>query len=307
MRDNEARTRLKVMPRDPASPNPFQRPYGASRGPATIATDAKPKRQGRKNGRKLLRPVRPNAGLEIEYRRRLRALVDGMNAETLRAIERAYEQTPPEMALDALPAERFQVIMNEVARRWQANFNAAAPMLAEYFATSVFLRTDSALRAALKKGGFSVRFQMTPAMQDIVHATVEANVGLIKSIPQQYLTQVQGMVMRSVQTGRDAGQLYSDIRGQFDVTRRRAALIARDQNNKATSALHEARKKELGIEESVWMHSGGGKHPRPKHVKANGTVFRTGVGLPVGDKGQYVLPGEEINCKCVSRAVIPGF
>jgi SPP1 gp7 family putative phage head morphogenesis protein len=256
----------------------------------------------------LLRPVRPNAGLEASYRREILKMVDGMQAETMRLIKRAYQMNPPEMAADAeTPADYLQLAMNEIAKRWQAQFDVGAPMLAEYFATAVRFRTDSALKAALRKGGFSVEFRLTPAVKDILGATIEANVGLIRSIPAQYLTQVQGMVMRSVQTGRDAGQLYADIRSQFNVTRRRAALISRDQSNKATSAIREARNKEAGITESVWMHSSGGKKPRPKHVKANGTVYKTGVGLPIGDKGEFVLPGESINCRCVSRAVIPGF
>lgn len=256
----------------------------------------------------LLRAVRPNVGTEAIYRRKILDLVDGMNAEALRLIKRTYQMNEPVMAADAnSPANAFQVAMNDIARRWQAQFDVAAPMLAEYFATAVHLRTDAALKAALRAGGFSVEFRMTPGVRDILGATIEANVGLIRSIPQQYLTQVQGMVMRSVQTGRDAGQLYSDIREQFGVTRRRAALIARDQNNKATSAIQEARRKEAGLTQAVWMHSGGGKHPRPKHVKANGSIYEVGVGLPIGDKGQWVLPGEEINCRCVSRAVIPGF
>lgn len=304
--------RSKIVARDSSSPNMFCRPVGAARGQIVapvMAADARRSGLTRRKGRTLLRAIRPNAGTEAIYRRRILDLVDGMAAETMRLIKRTYQMTPPVAAQDAVdtPADVFQLAMNEIAKRWQLQFDHAAPMLAEYFSTAVWMRTDAQLKAALKAGGFSVEFHITPAMKDILQATVEQNVGLIKSIPQKYLTEVQGMVMRSVQTGRDAGQLYSDIREQFGVTRRRAALIARDQNNKATSALQEARRKEAGLTQAVWMHSGGGKHPRPKHVKATGTVYEVGVGLPIGDKGQYVLPGEEINCRCVSRAVIPGF
>ena len=204
-----------------------------------------------------------------------------------------------------VPTEDIQGAVNELAERWQAKFDAMAPELANYFSTQVAQRTDAALRTALKNGGISVEFQMTPAMRNIVQATTEANVGLIRSIPQQYLTNVQGAVMRSIQSGRDLGPLVEYLEKEHGVTRRRAAFIALDQNNKATSAMTRARQDEIGIVKARWRHSGGGKHPRPKHVAANGTEYDVKVGLPIGDKGQNVFPGEEPNCRCISISIIP--
>lgn len=311
----KSKTRSKITARDPASPNQFLRPYGSSRGQVlapALAVDARPAAAGRRRGKRklnLLRPVRPNVGTEAVYRRKILDLVDGMQAETMRLIKRTYQMTPPVAAQDAVdtPAAVFQLAMNEIAKRWQLQFDAAAPMLAEYFSDAVYMRTDAALKAALKAGGFTVEFRMTPAMKDILQATVEQNVNLIKSIPQKYLTEVQGMVMRSVQTGRDAGQLYSDIREQFGVTRRRAALIARDQSNKATSAFQVARQKEAGITQAVWMHSKGGKEPRPTHVAMDGKVYDVAKGMYDPAVGEFIYPGQLINCRCVMRSVIPGF
>lgn len=206
-----------------------------------------------------------------------------------------------------LPAEELQEAMNDLAVRWQSNFDAMAPKLARYFSKKVSERSDGALRAALKKGGISVDFQMTPAMADVLEGTVQQNVALIKSIPQQYLTNVQGAVMRSVQTGGDLKSLTDYLVEQHGVTRRRAATIALDQNSKASSAMQRARQTELGIDEAIWRHSGAGREPRPKHVAANGTRYKVSEGLPIGDKGQYVWPGEEINCRCVGISIVRGF
>lgn len=255
----------------------------------------------------LLPPIHPNAGLEAEYRRRLTALTDEMGRSIAYWLSAAYRGNSPEIAEDELPAEALRRAIRRLARRWQARFNDLADDLARYFAQSVGDRSDAALKAALKKGGFSVEFKMTRAQRDVLNAAVHENVSLIRSIPQQHLGQVEGMVMRSVQTGRDLGQLSTDLQEQLGVTKRRAALIARDQNNKVTAALSRARQVEMGLTEAIWRHSGGGKHPRPKHKKADGTRYDIRVGLPIGDKGQNILPGEEINCRCIGRAVIPGF
>ena len=86
---------------------------------------------------------------------------------------------------------------------------------------------------------------------------------------------------------------------------RRAAFIARDQTNKAKAAIEKARWQELGITEAIWMHSHAGKEPRPSHVAANGKRLNVNKGMYLD--GKWVQPGEEINCRCTSRAVIKGF
>ena len=84
---------------------------------------------------------------------------------------------------------------------------------------------------------------------------------------------------------------------------RRAELIARDQSNKANAVVNRARQMELGITEAIWMHSHAGKTPRPDHFKANGTVYKIAEGCKIS--GEYIQPGEEINCRCTSRPVLP--
>lgn len=223
--------------------------------------------------------------------------------------ELAYELTEAGQAALAYlvtPATGLAVAMEKVAARWQANFNAAAPRLAEYFATEMAKRSDATLRAILRDGGFSVRFQMTPAMRDVLDATIAEQVGLIRSIPQQYLTQVQGMVLRSASAGRDLGTLAKDLQKQFGVTKRRAAFIAQSQNNLATASMTAARQKELGITEAIWQHSGGGRKKRPTHVANSGKPYNVATGWYDPAVKKYIRPGELPRCRCVSRAILPG-
>ena len=48
-----------------------------------------------------------------------------------------------------------------------------------------------------------VDWKMTAAQREVMEATIGEQVALIKSIPAQYLSQVEGMVMRSVAAGGD--------------------------------------------------------------------------------------------------------
>ncbi len=258
---------------------------------------------------KALRPVHPNAGLELLYRRKLWALIREMHDSVVYWVKAAYRKNEPEIAQDELPAATLEAAMRKLIRQWQTKFDDAAPALAEYFARAASDRSGRALRKILLEHGITVEFKMTRGMQDMLRASVNENVGLIKSIPRKYLADVQGAVMRSVQTGRDLGTLTKELQRSYGVTKRRAGFIARDQNNKATAAMTRGRQVELGITEAVWMHSGGGKHPRPTHVKAGQDRARYDVREGWYDPAvkKTIFPGELPNCRCVSRSVVPGF
>lgn len=227
-----------------------------------------------------------------------------MAREVEAEIARVYRSNTPEMAKDASPAMELRRAMRKLRRRWLRRFDDGSQELAEWFAKDAADRSDRALAALLRKAGMSVKFTMTRAVNDANQAAIGENVGLIRSIPEQYLTQVEGHVMRSVQTGRDLGSLTRDLQESFGVTKRRAAFIARDQNNKATAVIVRARQKELGLTKAMWLHSAGGKHPRPEHVAMSGKMYDVEKGAFL--EGKWTWPGHEINCRCVSRTVIPG-
>lgn len=253
---------------------------------------------------KTLDPVRPNVGLEMWYRGKLTALVDEMNRSVQYWLKAKYRANTPEIAQDATPADELYEAVRKLSRQWQKRFDTAAAELADHFSKRAASRSDAALKRILKKAGISIEFKMTRAARDVMNATINQQVGLIKSIPQKYLTQVEGDVMRSVQTGRDLATLTNDLQEQYGVTRRRAAFIARDQNNKATASMNRVRQQDLGITEAIWLHSGGGKEPRPEHVAFSGKRYEIEKGAFL--EGVWTWPGVEINCRCVSKSIIPG-
>lgn len=266
-------------------------------------------RVSRSSNEKLLRPVHPNCGIEAEYRRKLAALIDEMAKSVSYWMKVTYRKNEPEIAQDELSSAALREAIRKLVKRWNDRFDEAAKQLAEHFSTSVSQRSDAALKKILKDGGFAIEFKMTRAQRDVLNATIQENVSLIKSIPQQYFTQVEGSVMRSVQAGRDLKSLSDDLIKHYGVTKRRAAFIARDQTNKATASLTRARQVESGITEAIWVHSGGGKEPRPTHAKAGRDKARYDIreGWYDPHEGKNIMPGELINCRCVSRAVVKGF
>lgn len=255
---------------------------------------------------KAARAVQPNAGVAATYQKRLLALIADMHKATLAAVQDTYRANAPELAQDKSPARGLESSILKQLKRWRRDFDGRADALAKWFAEQTDLNASNALRKSLADAmGITVKFKMSPAVTDILDSIVVENVSLIKSIPEQYFTDVQGEVMRSVQAGRDLGDLTDSLQERFGVTKSRAELIARDQNAKATESINRARQQDLGITQAVWVHSGAGKHPRESHVQADGKVYDLAEGCKID--GQFIFPGQLINCRCVSSPVIAAF
>jgi SPP1 gp7 family putative phage head morphogenesis protein len=163
------------------------------------------------------------------------------------------------------------------------------------------------MQASLKKGGFTVPFKPTRASIEAYKAVAAENIALIKSIPARYHTDVQAQVWESVKRGGDLKTVSEKLHHTYGVTRRRAALIARDQNAKAKATIEAVRHQELGIKQAIWMHSHAGKTPRPTHVKMNRKLYNLDRGMWDEDELEWVHPGQLINCRCTMRPYIPGF
>lgn len=259
---------------------------------------------------KTARAIHANRGVEAKYRKALLRMTEEMRVSLEYWLTAAYRKDPPRMlalvdqAQDAGgPSEKMKRILADLAKRWTARFDEWAPKIADAYLQGMFKASDSAMRAALKDAGWTVEFKMTPAMRDAFNASLGENVGLIRSIPEQYLQQVEGVMMRSYSTGRDLATMVADLKRLYPAASHRAELIARDQSNKANAVVTRTRQMELGITEAIWMHSHAGKTPRPDHVAANGKRYKIAEGCLIS--GEYILPGTEINCRCTSRPVLP--
>ncbi|SEF31367.1 phage minor head protein [Variovorax sp. NFACC27] len=256
-----------------------------------------------------LKAIHANAGIEAKYRKELQALIAEMSNSVIYWTRAAWKKDDPILAQDRLrrrePLVDLRRTMDRLGKHWQKRFDDVSEKLAKVFVDGATATTDAAMMASLKEAGFTVRFRMTQAAKEGYQAVLRENVGLIRSIPAEYLKSVEGDVFRAVSQGYDLQALTNKLHQNYGVTNRRATIIARDQSNKAKAVIENVRRKELGIETAIWQHSGGGREPRPSHVAASGKTFDLTKGMYLD--GEWVLPGQAINCRCTSRAVIPGF
>lgn len=256
--------------------------------------------------------VHANVGVEAWYRKKLQDAVRQMANSMLCHIEATWRRAPPQTGF-AMDAPTSSVLLQRTLRKWGGlwikKFDKMSMDLSRRFVEKNFNTTQRSMQAAFKKAGFTVEFSITPEVRETFHAALNEQVSLIKSIPQDFLRDVETSVWGSVMKGGDMHTLRKEIQAKYGISHRRAAFIARDQNNKAKAMIENTRRQELGLTHAGWQHSGGGKVPRVHHVKWGRDklvyALKDGVWDPVAKK--FVWPGTEPNCGCTSRSIIPGF
>lgn len=203
------------------------------------------------------------------------------------------------------PSTRLADTLNELYKKWQKHYNVFAVKTASWFSRTIAKYVKNDMMLSFREAEF--RGQMIHdgqiAFEDIEASVFAEAAALIKTIPQRYLERVSVMVNESVRRGRDLGYLTEELKKAYNISERRAIVIARDQTAKATESLAITRAQAFGLTRAVWMHRSGAKVPREKHVAANGKEFDLREGCLID--GEYIFPAQKINCHCTFRLIFP--
>ncbi len=128
----------------------------------------------------------------------------------------------------------------------------------------------------------------------------EDNVGLIKTIPKDTLTEMQNIVQEGFKTGKTTTSIVKKIQRTYGVEKRHARLIARDQMAKLNADLTQSQQQDAGVEEYVWSTSGDSR-VRDRHRQLNGKTFRWSDPPVVDERtGRRGHPGQDYQCRCVA-------
>ena len=144
---------------------------------------------------------------------------------------------------------------------------------------------------------------------------VHENASLIKTIPDEYLADIEQMVFREARRGASPSEIKAKVKELFGAADRHAALIARDQVSKFNGRLSQLRQTAAGVTHYIWRTSDDG---RVRSLSNSGgysdhrqlddkkfpwknppiTVFK---GKRAGETNH---PGQDINCRCYAEPVL---
>lgn len=253
---------------------------------------------------------RPSVAYELYIRRELEKLGQEMEADVKARLFEYVESGG--LAQDAAPV-RWRTILQALRREWYAKYRARGMSLARWLALKADKRTAAQIQRKLKAFGFSFAFDpaYTAVQKEVIKNVTAEGVGLIRSIPQEYLRRVQVATAAAFKRGGDNLALKRVLQTILDrignESRTKAALIARDQNQKATQAFATANAMALGARRGRWIHVPGRYSSRITHKAMDGKTFDLATGLFDSDVGRNVKPGELYYCNCQFEALMPGF
>jgi SPP1 gp7 family putative phage head morphogenesis protein len=253
---------------------------------------------------KTMRQVNIPVASAISYNAELQKLVNAIRKDInsivlpmIKALEQQY--TSDGWAID------ISTVLGNLRGKWMSpeyvNVYAKA---ADKFVKSVNAQNQRKFKRNAENFGIDI-FGDSPQLQDLLQASAIDNTRLITTIPDQYLNNVQSIVMTNMKAGLRPSAIASQLREQYGITQRRATLIARDQTTKINGEISKARQVNSGFEFFRWRTATDSR-VRDNHEKIANTDVGYGPGVyrwdqpPKNDKGQPIIPGQEIQCRCVS-------
>lgn len=148
------------------------------------------------------------------------------------------------------------------------------------------------------------RYISSRAMAGLTDA-VKDNVNLITKIGADDVARLSDVLLNGLQNGLDYNQIKDELRNTEGFTDKRVETVCRDQVAKITTKVQTDNAIEAGFNEAIWVHVPGTYTSRVSHIHMDGKKFRLDEGLYDEVVHRNVMPGEEINCRCVYKLVVP--
>lgn len=251
----------------------------------------------------------------IEYAAKLKRIVTGIRKDINEQLIPLLRKLAPQYQADSAPtvtrdnwSDVILAILQLIRDRWTgAQFDALAGEVASSFVRSADRVNADRFRKDLSLFGIDV-FTDDPDLVNYLQLSIRDNTRLIKSISDQYLTQVESIVLTNVRAGGRPAVIQRQLINQFGVAERRAKLIARDQTAKVNGDLTRRRQTFAGFPYFQWITLKD-ERVRDRHDRLAQRVTAYGKGIyrwddpPLSDRGEPIIPGEDFQCRCFARPV----
>lgn len=254
--------------------------------------------------------LRPNASIAADYAKPTVDLIGLMSRDVERQLRKIFKETEFGYAMDASISSQARILLNWLLNKWSKRFNEVAKRSTDRMIERTLRNSAVTLSLSLKEVSEDFKIDTSfrnEQLNEIIKASTQEAANLIKLIPQKYLGEVQGQVMRSITTGKGMEDLVPFLTKKYNGNIRHARLTALDQTRKSYQSINTSRLKSFGVKKFIWVHSGGGKEPRLDHIRMSGNEYSFDkppiIGVMYGEEVRG-LPGDLPNCRCICKPVI---
>jgi uncharacterized protein with gpF-like domain len=288
-------------------------------------------------GRKLpkkLRPVKEPRSTELEYYRGLKKYANFMKRYVRENLMPELKNLQPQYTQDSY-ADDLNSIFNRIRT---ALISALPTSLSERMVRGVE-QNNTRRYSSLLKSSFGIDMEnllQEQGLRNFAEAQIAKNTALIKSIPEEFITNIQLTVYNGVTSGQDYATIAKQISGVKDISSvfgkldNRIKVIARNEVSTVNARINQARLQRLGLDLYYWRTSKdervrgnkSGKYPdaKPSHASMEGKVCRWDDPTVYADSindakagkwkkrssinGPEQHPGEPILCRCIAEPVV---
>lgn len=145
---------------------------------------------------------------------------------------------------------------------------------------------------------------------ELIRRWVAENILKIKSLPGETLGEMRQIILESYMKGRSIRDIQKEIQAQYNVSKSKARLLARDQVATLNAQVTKLQQQDAGCKKYRWSDSRDSR-VRDCHRALNGHVFswdnppemwyETKSGRVY--TGRHCHPGEDFCCRCVAIPV----
>lgn len=262
----------------------------------------------RKPGGIVGKELRPAASIWEDFGEAVATEIRAMARATLKEMRAAFSETTFHgAAQDASPVSQARIRLSQLSDTWQKRFNELAKKAVARMIHRIEKNAQVTLATSLQEVAKHIEIdtrQSDARLQEIISASTQEAAQLIKRIPEQYLTAVQGAVMRSITTGNGMADLVPFLEEKYQGDIKWARHVAMDQTRKAYASISQHKLRKLGCESYIWVHSGGSRYPRKDHEEMDGNQYRWDDPPIIDERtGERGTPGQAIFCRCIAKPV----
>lgn len=271
---------------------------------------------------KKFKPIQSSEWLEAEYYSILRSLVNFIKAKFLKVAVQGMKVDKNKWQ-DESYSTKMDRLIAQITSETDEKFSKKD---LSYLVRKVILKTDKYQKTKFRTAadyGFGIDISKLPdfiGYKQFINSMIEKNISEIKYLRTDTIHKLEMSLRTSIEQGKSISQVTNQIMQAGQITKKRAATIARNEIKNITSQLNQRRSVNAGFEIYEWMTAGeqrvrgnpNGLYPkaRPSHWIMEGMYCRydnDNVYSP--DQGKTWKkrtakmpkgkPGDDINCRCV--------
>lgn len=254
-----------------------------------------------------MKGVKVPDAVAVSYLADMRRIIKTVERDVNERLKPVIKSTENEYTADSLTNDGWLDLvrgaLDYLKRKWTGlNFDSVANRLSTEFVTTA---NATNARQSRRDLGIDI-FSGNPQLVEYLRASAYDNAQLIKSIPEQYLGRVESAVMANMRAGNRSTAIIAELKKAYDITDKRAKMIARDQTAKINGELTKKRQVAAGFDYFQWIDSDDSR-VRTRHHEISERVTAYGKGVyrwdspPLSDKGEPIIPGSDYQCRCFAK------